>query len=166
MVLVDSYSLRLVLAVQKGMDVFVYGSLMFPAVYEGVTGVARPMIDALLHSYRRYGIQNPQGSSYPGIVPEEGSVVRGKVIRGITEQELSALDSFEDVEHGLYRRQEVEVFVQSGALRAVTFIAGPKITPYLKGEWCAERFEQDMLRQFLALSVMPFARRRGMVSNG
>ena len=75
-------------------------------------------------------------------------------------QELDALDTFEDVRHGLYFRQEVDVLVHTGAVKAFTFIAGPKITPCRKGEWSAERFEQDTLRQFLALSVVPVAQSR------
>jgi len=145
------------------MNIFLYGSLMFPAVYEGVTGVSPTMDDAALDGYRRYAVQNPQGSSYPGIIAQAGCSVSGKLVRNVSKDEVAALDAFEGLDRGLYSRERVIVRSGDTALTAFTYVAGPALLPYLAGEWSAEDFERTKLRRFLEMSVLPLSPQRKIV---
>jgi gamma-glutamylcyclotransferase (GGCT)/AIG2-like uncharacterized protein YtfP len=145
------------------MDFFLYGSLMFPAVYEGVTGVSPLMEDAVLDGYRRYAVQNPQGSSYPGIIAQAGCSVLGKLVRNVSADEVAALDAFEGLDRGLYHRERVIVGSGEVSLTAFTYVAGPALLPYLAGDWSAEEFERTKLRRFLQIAVLPLSPQRKIV---
>lgn len=47
---------------------------------------------AILHDYRRHRVK---GADYPGIVPHEGSSVRGTYVTGLTDADIWRLDIFE-----------------------------------------------------------------------
>ncbi|XP_065019307.1 AIG2-like protein D isoform X2 [Musa acuminata AAA Group] len=84
-------------------SVFVYGTLLADEVVRVLLKRVPPSSPAILHNYHRFSIK---GRVYPAILPIDCKNVAGEVLRGITDQELDVLDSFEDVE---YERRAVEV---------------------------------------------------------
>lgn len=139
-----------------GQNVFVYGSLMFPSVYEGVTGHDRQMMDAILFDHRRYAVCDPNGSSYPGMIPETGHSVTGKLLSDISEAELAALDRFEEIDRQLYNRVSVVISTDPGPIRALAYMAGSELRPYLRGEWDPQEFAETKLSAYLRTVVEQF----------
>lgn len=88
---------------------FVYGSLMFPAVWEAVVGGeekrAVPAVALGFHAFR------VEGEDYPGLVPVEaesrgGARTKGLLLFGIGEEDWERLDAFEGA---FYKRVEIGV---------------------------------------------------------
>ena len=77
--------------------VFVYGSLMHPAVCEAIIGRVPPSTPATVPGYARRRVA---GEAYPACVPTAGGGVgvEGLVLSGCTAQERAVFDLFEELE--------------------------------------------------------------------
>lgn len=140
------------------MNVFTYGSLMFPSVWEKVTGSRAAGGPARLAGFSARRIR---GQSYPALVAEEGSVVEGVVYENVSQAAVKRLDDFEG---SFYRRLEVEVEVKVEAgvevietlparriLSAGVYVAANAEDPVILPEaWDAVEFERKFLAEFLA----------------
>lgn len=103
-------------------DLFVYGTLLIPAVWSRVTGRALPtQRDATLPRHRRRTVL---GHCYPGIVPDPREDVTGQLYLGVDTATLATLDAYEG--QG-YRRVRLPVLVDGRKRPAETwlFIPGP-----------------------------------------
>jgi gamma-glutamylcyclotransferase (GGCT)/AIG2-like uncharacterized protein YtfP len=85
------------------MNLFTYGTLMWPEVMKAVSGRRPAGEDAVLAGYRRLRVK---GEVYPVIVPSADDSVEGLLYRGLDEEALRRLDRFEGEE---YERVEVQV---------------------------------------------------------
>jgi len=138
-------------------NIFLYGSLIFPSVYRAVTGTERPMVDAILPGYRRFGTDQPSSHGCPVVVPSPSHHVCGKVIFGVSLSELAILDLFEEVQEGLYMRDSVTVLIERAEAPAFVYVCGPTSRDHLCGEWCPEEFEARYLEEFLRGPVRDFS---------
>lgn len=130
--------------------VFVYGSLMFPAVRDAVLRGKSVTQSAVLPDYQRLTVLlQPEGrGNFPAIVPQQGVEVEGILIEAVTEHQLALLDVFEDIESQSYLRQRVEVIRCDDRIDAWAYICGPKLLNRLGGEWCPSSFEANELAEF------------------
>lgn len=104
---------------------FVYGTLMFPAIFRAVTGTDVSTSPALLRGYARRRVV---GQTFPVVVEEESACVEGKLCLGVSDEALALLDRFEGVADGLYCRSEVTVeTAESVPIQAITYTAGPNL---------------------------------------
>lgn len=127
-------------------DLFVYGTLMTPAVMRAVIGRVPPHAPAVLPGYRRYGLR---GRVYPVVVPERGASVAGVLYTGLSPRELARLDRYEDA---FYRRVEVTVRDAAGReRRAWCYVLRPRSRVRLANRpWQHERFVRSALQNYLA----------------
>jgi gamma-glutamylcyclotransferase (GGCT)/AIG2-like uncharacterized protein YtfP len=128
-------------------DVFVYGSLLFPDIFEAVTRALPRRSDATLDGYARYRLR---GESYPAIVPEPGARTAGAVYHDLTLDMLERLDRFEGLE---YERARVSVVLAAGpAVSALAYVLEPgelhRIEPV---PWDPEHFDREHRASFAAL---------------
>jgi gamma-glutamylcyclotransferase (GGCT)/AIG2-like uncharacterized protein YtfP len=89
-------------------NVFTYGSLMFPEVWEKVVRGKYASAPAVAHGYARFAIC---GETYPGMVAAQGQSVSGVVYFDVGPEDLATLDAFEGVP---YRRDALQVRLASG----------------------------------------------------
>ena len=128
-------------------NLFVYGSLMFDAVWHRVVGSGYRRSEAKLAGFRRLRIC---GKTYPGLV--SGSVdeqVTGVLVHGLSRQDLTVLDRFEQP---LYARRLVRVQPAAGAdpVRAWVYVTRDRYRHRLvAAEWDPEEFRQRHLPAFL-----------------
>ena len=122
------------------MNLFVYGSLMFPEVVKAVIGKQLLMKDAVLKGYKRYKVENGE---YPAIVKDEDSSVTGKLIE-IDKNGLKVLDSFEGEE---YKRETVLVEVDGKKQKAEAYIW--KSNQKLSKTWSLEEFKEKHIKKFI-----------------
>lgn len=110
---------------------FVYGSLAQPACLDAVLGHRHTgeRLAARLADFQRL---TAPSYAYPFIVAAPGASVDGVLVMDLTRDDFDALDRYEEVESGVYRREAVEVEAWGcGArpihVRADTYIAGAEL---------------------------------------
>lgn len=97
-------------------NLFVYGSLKDPSIFQAVTGIHPPsQQEALLHGF---SYTHPI-DGYPVIQPDPDGIVEGIIIKDIPSHKLNALDHYEG---DAYQRQKVNVQLEDGDIEAFTYI--------------------------------------------
>jgi gamma-glutamylcyclotransferase (GGCT)/AIG2-like uncharacterized protein YtfP len=125
---------------------FVYGTLLMPAVLHAVCGrqfVTRP---AILADFGRYRLR---GRVYPAIVAEPGAVTAGLLCEGLDEALWQRLDAWESA---LYGRQAVVVQDDDGVpLAAHSYVLAAACHGELEATaWSPAEFERLHLSAYLA----------------
>ncbi len=127
------------------MNLFTYGSLMFPEVWAHVTCCECAAEPAVLEDA---SARELAGECYPVLVEEAGAVCAGRLYYDVGAEVLATLDSFEG---DYYIRRTVTVQVGEDAVLAEVYWANPASgLPILTTRWDAEVFRRDHLAGFLA----------------
>ncbi len=124
---------------------FAYGTLQIPQVMEAVTGKACPSRKATAYGYSRYLIA---GEVYPGMIPQNESVVDGCLYEGLEEKMWMLIDQFEDP---VYQRESIEVYVESqGPVKAWAYVWPSQHKARLSDDpWEMDWFIRDHLPGYL-----------------
>lgn len=129
------------------MNVFTYGSLMFPEVWRCVTGSGLEGQPARLREFEARAIR---GQTYPALISKPGAVTEGVVYSGVNAEAVARLDVFEG---NFYQRQTVVVRTGSGAeedIEAQVYVAVLADHPDILPErWRADEFRNRHLAGFL-----------------
>lgn len=125
---------------------FVYGTLMMPAVLEALCGRSFTARPATLPDYARYQLRE---RVYPAIVPRAGATTNGLLCAGFDEPLWQRLDSWESE---LYVRHTVIVHDDDGAQQAAqTYVLVPAHHHLLTAApWSPLTFERLHLAAYLA----------------
>ncbi len=131
------------------MNVFTYGSLMFPEVWSLVVSGDYRAIQATLDGHARFAID---GETYPGMVRMRGSHVPGVVYLDVDDDDLARLDAFEGDD---YLRAAVTVAdLHSTAHAAQTYLYLPAerllASPWQPDAFAMQRFIETYCRDRLA----------------
>ena len=78
------------------MNLFAYGTLMWPEVLESVIGRRLEGCPAVLDGFVRLRVK---GEHYPAVVSRDGGVVEGIVYSGLSVEDFRHLDRFEGEEY-------------------------------------------------------------------
>jgi len=129
-------------------NIFTYGSLMFPEVWERVVGSHYQVSPARLDGYVRRQLRD---EIYPVIVPQvPDSHVEGMLYFGISIEDLARLDRFE----GEYyvRRSVTVIDCREGIVRqAFSYVLSGRYRHLLSDrDWDPGYFHEHGLRRFLA----------------
>ena len=102
----------------NGFDVFTYGSLMFPKIWNRVVGRDYPKMQATIPGYQRRKIR---GKPYPALIPgRRNDRVEGILYLGVSPEHLARLDRFEGE---TYERTEVKCWTAEGmVLSALVYV--------------------------------------------
>ena len=125
----------------QGEHVFVYGTLVDPAVLDGVLG-HRHLGERLRARLPGYARQTSPDFAYPYIVPSPDAAVDGILVLDLSTADVEALDAYEDVGVGTYARRRVAVEAWGcgpHALRveAHTYVAGAALARQAAAERAA-----------------------------
>ena len=125
-------------------NVFTYGSLMFPSVWDRVVQGRYRSSTATIHGLQRLQIR---GEHYPALVinPNAG-LLTGRIYYEVSANDIARLDHFESSD---YARVSIAVAVEGKALAADAYLT-LKAETLTHLEWCPEIFERDALESFLA----------------
>jgi gamma-glutamylcyclotransferase (GGCT)/AIG2-like uncharacterized protein YtfP len=124
------------------MNIFTYGSLMYPSVMRAVTGREFPSKKVRVQNYARFKVK---GESYPGLTPFEDALTEGVLYMDVDAISVSRLDDFEGE---LYERSEIPV--EGEALPAQTYVIKARYRDRLSAEaWDPKPFEKDDLLEFM-----------------
>jgi len=116
-------------------NVFAYGTLMLPRIFEALTGNVLNPQAATLNGYSRYMFKK---RCYPGIIRDNAGCVEGVLYEGIDDRTLSILDWFEDV---IYERQLLTVQTNEKKSSAFVYVVSNRYQNRLdKTPWLLEEF--------------------------
>lgn len=133
-------------------NVFVYGSLMHPRVWEALVSARYPQVPAVLRGFRRHAVR---GETYPAIVSAPGAEVRGLVRRDVDTGDLVRLDRFEGDDY-----VRTDVLVDSldaqhpGTIEATAYVWKDP-DRLLDVDWDPDRFARDDLDRFVRRFLPP-----------
>lgn len=124
---------------------FCYGTLQSPLVMKAVTSQSFSGQEATLQNWARFRVRS---SEYPGIVPQQDSVVSGKLYWGLEEKAMEKLDAFEGDK---YERVLVQVVLADGSIeKAYTYAIREDCRNMLSQDpWDFDRFLQNGLEKFI-----------------
>ncbi len=131
-------------------NLFVYGTLMFPEVVKALTDKEFLAKEASLKRYSRYRANGPEGlDPYPAIIEEKNGIVNGKILFDVDPRSLKIFDFFEMFEDHRYRKIKVVVDVDGKQTEAFVYVWTEENRKYLTDLWDPERFRKDGLKNFL-----------------
>ena len=122
---------------------FVYGSLLFHPIVEGLTGKLFRTENGTLLGYRRVLVY---GADFPAIFKEEESMVEGKLLLNVDNEAIKIITFFEG---DAYEKTPVWVDVngEKTAAFAYTWKLGSEHLSHLN--WYKEIFKIESLRYYL-----------------
>lgn len=127
-------------------NVFAYGSLMFPQVWSRVVQGEYESIRGTLHGFRRRCLRNePYPVAFEGAPSER---VLGEVYLDVKEDDIVRLDRFEGE---YYARKLEDVVLDNGKIiRANTYVLKPEFYPLVDDNpWDVEQFKLVGMQRFL-----------------
>lgn len=107
------------------MHIFIYGSLMFPQIWQRVVHGSYRSAPATAHDLIRLALVD---DIYPGMVARAGEQVEGVLYFDVDAQDVAALDAFEGCE---YERAEIAVKMPAGEIviaGTYIFLAGQRLS--------------------------------------
>lgn len=127
------------------MNLFTYGSLMFPEIWLRVAGRVFSHHPARVHDYAAYKVR---GEVYPGLAACPGAVTSGVVYMGLDKATLARLDAFEG---SYYERLPLTAIGPDQTPLAVhAYVVVDAYRSTLADElWDAEEFRTQHLATFL-----------------
>jgi len=123
---------------------FVYGTLLFPEILEGLTGISPVTKPAKLQEYKRCCVK---GCDYPAVLPEKNSVVEGKLVINVDHHFMDIITFFEGEDY-----QKTKVFIQAGnkEIPATVFTWNGDFHRLEMKDWNKKQFEQYSLKYYAA----------------
>ena len=121
-------------------NLFVYGTLQYPAIAAAVAGQSLAGERAVLDGFARFAIH---GEPFPGIVPRPGAAVEGLLYMGVDGVTRKRIEAWEG---GYYRRHAVTVRrrADDATFTAETFVIRPRWRHILRhAGWDVEAFERE-----------------------
>lgn len=131
----------------NSVNIFCYGSLMYPEVWNLVVEGDYKQQQAQIFGYRRKKIKNEE---YPGIIAaKKEDSVEGIIYFNVCNDDLKRLDLFEGNQ---YIRVEVNCFLSSNSyFKSHTYIINSHHQTIVDDEdWDKQQFEQNGLKKFLS----------------
>ncbi len=123
------------------MNLFAYGTLMWPEVITAVIGRCPAGEPAMLPGYRRLRVK---GEHYPVIVRSAGDAVEGIVYCGLTAAEFERLDAFEGEEYD-------RIAVSIGQVKASVYVLSEEWKHIADSmPWFPEQLSAEHLAAFCA----------------
>ena len=124
-------------------NIFVYGTLLLPAILERLTGKSFKTSSAVLSGYKRFCVIN---CDYPAIIRLDDSKTMGLIIEKTDDSTLAVLSFYEGDE---YEIRKVIVLLNGKPEDALTFV-WVKGNEYLEDkEWDLTNFEINSLEHYL-----------------
>jgi gamma-glutamylcyclotransferase (GGCT)/AIG2-like uncharacterized protein YtfP len=130
------------------MNVFTYGSLMFPTVWTRVVRGAYRSTQASVNGFRRVAVRNHEHPAL--IICASAAHVTGRIYYDVSAEDAARLDHFETRN---YARVAIAVTVPEQVVVAQSYLA-LNIESLLAEDWSAAAFEQHGLAIFNATYVV------------
>jgi len=128
------------------MNLFAYGTLMFPEIWERVVGGEFRHVPATVHGFAVY---RAAGQLFPVMMAaSENDAVAGIVIYDLTAADLATLD---DYESDIYERIDVSAVLADGRVERAQAYLLPAPMRHLasRESWTADWFRREAMAAYL-----------------
>ena len=127
------------------MNLFTYGTLMFPEVWQRIEVGPSDSVPATLPGFAIFRVRN---AVFPGLVrAEPDDQVSGLLYLGLSDEDLFELDAYES---DLYERIDAIAATGNGPLDCTAFVIPEANRAALSEEpWDAEWFKKHQLEKYL-----------------
>lgn len=128
------------------MNLFAYGTLMFPEIWERVVGGEFRHVPATVHGFSVY---RAAGQLFPVMVAAgEHDSVAGIVVYDLTAAELATLD---DYESNIYERIDVSAVLADGRIEQAQAYLLPVAMRHLASReaWTADWFRREAMAAYM-----------------
>ena len=130
------------------MNVFTYGSLMFPTVWARVVRGDYRATAATIHGYRRLAVRDAQ---HPALfISANAATMLGRLYYDVSDEDIARLDHFETSN---YARVTIAATVNKQAVKAECYLA-LNLDSVLNEDWSVTEFERLGLPIFEATYVV------------
>ncbi|WP_167610364.1 gamma-glutamylcyclotransferase family protein [Maribellus sediminis] len=127
--------------------VFVYGTLLFPEILEGLTGRTFSVQKAELYNFKRLRVAE---GDYPAIIAAEGESVSGMLVLNVDARSMELLRFYEGEDYDC-RKLEVKLKKQSVFAHVFTWNNDPGLLT--ESDWNLKNFEQHFLQDYIRYVV-------------
>jgi gamma-glutamylcyclotransferase (GGCT)/AIG2-like uncharacterized protein YtfP len=125
-------------------NIFTYGSLMFPAVWQRVVRGNYRSTLGTIHGFRRVAVRDKE---HPALVIAKGAPpLQGRAYFDVSDADIARLDHFETQRYG---RVGVAVTIDAKPIVADAYLA-LNHNELSEVDWEVEKFEREGLPRFLA----------------
>ena len=132
---------------------------MFPEVAGLVAQIDSVGEPITIQGFKRFEARTRDWGNYPVIQRDEIASVEGLLFRELTEKQLAKLDWYEDVDHGLYVREQVQHKHGGKTLDVQLYVCGPalerRLLEPLSKPWDPVVFRKNELDRYLNEIVLP-----------
>lgn len=119
--------------------------------------------------FRRYDARSREWGNFPAVQQDKTSSVDGLLFRHVNEKQLAQLDWFEDVDDGLYVREQILIQMNGSALKVEIYVCGPMlqrtILEPLTEAWDPDQFRDCQLDRYVKDIVLPAVRSPYFIEN-
>ncbi|KAF8087534.1 hypothetical protein N665_0581s0022 [Sinapis alba] len=128
-------------------NVFVYGSFQEPEVVKVMLDRTPEIISVTLPGFKRLRLE---GRLYPCAIASADGEIHGKLLMGLTDEELENVDA---VEGNDYERVTVDVVREDNSekMTVYTYIWINKDDPGIGGEWDFEAWKRLHMKKFIEM---------------
>ena len=127
-------------------NLFVYGSLLFNEIIEGLTGKTFQSERAILSGFKRVSLID---ADYPALVKDKNATAEGRVLFNLDRRSLDIISFFEGDEYA-----QTIVDLNQSTLKALTFTWKANLNYTKDIEWDARIFETESL-PFYMKEIIP-----------
>ncbi|MCA9265338.1 MAG: gamma-glutamylcyclotransferase [Planctomycetales bacterium] len=129
---------------QQSTNLFVYGTLLVPAIMQRVAGERLAATAGVLHGYVRKTVR---GEVFPAIKPSPTEAVEGQLYWRLGANAIRRLDAFEGP---LYQRVEVNIELGEGVhVAADTYVIALRHETWMTDiDWSLEEFRRSHRDEF------------------
>ena len=127
---------------------FVYGTLMFPAILKGLTGKDFRSEKAILHGFKRTRVTN---CDFPAVFPEQNYNVQGLVVFDVDEKSMQVLSFFEGDQ---YLKTNQQVYTTCKKYEAIVFVWNDSLNLPGTTDWSMEEFKIESLGNYVT-NIVP-----------
>lgn len=130
------------------MNIFTYGSLMFPKVWSRVVRGEYRLAEATIHGFRRVRVRDCKHPAL--IISANAAPIAGRLYYDVSADDVARLDHFETANYG---RVAIAVTVVNHAVVAQSYLA-LNVDSLFSEDWSIAEFEQHGLPIFNATYVV------------
>ena len=129
---------------------FVYGTLLFDEIVEGLCGRTFDSLPAMLQGYKRHGVSPPgREGEGPILVRSEGQQQLGRVLLNVDARSEAILDAFEFESPGYERIVEsVQVTNSVQEYECIVYVGTQALIPFVSGDWSPDTFSETGLSRY------------------
>ncbi len=123
-------------------QLFIYGTLQFPAVLRKITGKTFHSVTAVLPGFKRLRVKN---CDYPAVIANSNSTVNGMLLLDVDEKSMEQISAFEGEE---YKLMQATVLAEQKKVHAHVFVWHEAVGLLEEGDWDEKEFELKFLKNY------------------